>query len=145
MSDTGLEVFDTTIHKTHVWLNDIKRQLDVDDTHAAYRALRIVLHTLRDRLTVDEAVKLGAQLPMLVRGMYFEGWRPAGKPDKSIDRDELLGRIADAFTNHGFNNPHHIVQAVLHTIDLHLSSGETDKIWSCLPKSMRELWPEPVG
>jgi uncharacterized protein (DUF2267 family) len=31
-----------------------------------------VLHALRDRLTVEEASDLAAQLPMLIRGLYYE-------------------------------------------------------------------------
>lgn len=144
MSATGLEVFDTTLHKTHVWLNDIKRDLEIDDNHAAYRALRVTLHTLRDRLTVDEAVGFGAQLPMLVRGLYYEGWRPVGKPDKSINRDVLIQRVGDALNNQNGVDGRRAVRAVMRTIDRHISPGEVDEVWATLPKSIRELWPEPV-
>ena len=76
MSSTGLEVFDETVHKTNIWLKEIAQVLG-PDRHRAYNALRAVLHCLRDRLTVDEAAQLGDQLPMLVRGIYYEAWHPA--------------------------------------------------------------------
>ena len=40
------------------------------DHRSAYRALRSVLHVLRNRLTPEQAVHLGAQLPLLVRGIF---------------------------------------------------------------------------
>ena len=81
MSATGLDVFDETIHKTNSWLKEISEALG-SDRRGAYRALRAVLHALRDRLTVDEAAHLGDQLPMLVRGIYYEAWRPAGNTNR---------------------------------------------------------------
>jgi uncharacterized protein (DUF2267 family) len=65
MSTTGLEVFDTTLQKTHIWLNDLTDELHWDDRFRGYKALR-------DRLTVEEAAHLGAQVPMLIRGLYYE-------------------------------------------------------------------------
>ena len=70
MSTTGLEVFDTTLQKTHLWLKDIMQELHTDSRQQAYSVLRATLHTLRDRMTIEQAVKLGAQLPILLRGMY---------------------------------------------------------------------------
>ncbi len=78
MSATGLEVFDRTIHKTNVWLKDLMEIQDCPDRHEAYLALRATLHALRDRLTIKETVQLAAQLPMLIRGFYYEGWDPTG-------------------------------------------------------------------
>ena len=76
MSMTGLEVFDTTVHKTNHWLNDAMHELHWQDKRKAYQAMRYTLHALRDRLTVEESAQLSAQFPMLIRGFYYEGWDP---------------------------------------------------------------------
>jgi len=72
------------------------QELQSEDRQLAYAALRATLHALRDRLTVEEAVQFGAQLPMLLRGMYYEGWTPSGKPLQE-DREEFLAHIQEHF------------------------------------------------
>jgi uncharacterized protein (DUF2267 family) len=80
MSESGVAALDHTIQETNIWLKELAERLHLQDRHHAYAALRAVLHALRDRLTPETAVHLGAQLPMLVRGLYYEGWHMGGKP-----------------------------------------------------------------
>ncbi|MGC9526240.1 MAG: DUF2267 domain-containing protein [Limnospira sp.] len=74
MSTTGLSTFDTTVQKSNTWVADVAKILNWDNKENVFQGLRIVLHHLRDRLTVEEAVHLGAQLPILLAGFYYEGW-----------------------------------------------------------------------
>ena len=97
MSTTTAHLFDTTQHTTNVWLKDLEMMLGWGDRPAAYHALRTVLHALRDRLTVDEVATLGAQLPMLVRGFYYEGWHLADRPLKERRKEAFLAHIAEGF------------------------------------------------
>ncbi|HXY36503.1 MAG TPA: DUF2267 domain-containing protein [Planctomycetaceae bacterium] len=140
MSATGLKVFDTTIQSTNVWLDDIMRELGWDDRHRAYTALRVVLHTLRDRLTVDGAAHFGAQLPMLIRGFYYEGWHPAHKPVKARALDLFLMHITDAFLHDIEADSRQIAGAVFRTLSKHVTEGEITKVQQALPAELRAFW-----
>jgi len=92
MSQTGLSAFDSTIQTTNVWLNEITERMGWrEDKHRGYHALRAVLHALRDQLPVEHVAALGAQLPLLVRGIYYDGWHPAGKPLKDAKASRKVG------------------------------------------------------
>jgi uncharacterized protein (DUF2267 family) len=140
VSTTGLEVFDETLHKTNMWLKEIAQELSMD-RHGAYQVLRAVLHCLRDRLTTNEAADLGDQLPMLIRGIYYEAWRPAGKPDKIRSRDEFLTGITTRIAMKQSIDAENAARAVFRTLENHVSLGEIRDVLHVLPEEIRTLWP----
>lgn len=140
MSLTGLEVFDTTLQKTSIWLNGIMEHTGWADRHRAYAAMRGVLHALRDRLTVGEAVDMGAQLPMLVRGIYYEGWRPAGKPLKYRHREQFFQEVAKALVYADEADLEKGIRAVFRVLSEQVTSGEIQQARNQLPEGVRELW-----
>jgi uncharacterized protein (DUF2267 family) len=139
MSATGLAVFDETVQKTNAWLKEIAEALGCD-RHRAYQALRAVLHCLRDRLTIDEAAQLGDQFPMLVRGIYYEAWHPAGKPEKIRSREDFLAWIATHLT-HTPIEAEDAARAVFLVLEKHVAPGEVTDLIQVLPKEIRTLWP----
>lgn len=147
MSATGLTVFDETLHLTNAWLNDLMEELGWEDRHRAYLGLRLTLQALRDSLSVNESAQLAAQLPMLVRGIFFEGWHPAHKPVKERERDAFLKRVHDGFRQMPTDEPidaEAVVHAVFGLLSRRLSDSGRGARHS-LPKSLRSLWPEPQG
>lgn len=143
MNTIGLEVFDTTLQKTQVWLNEIVTELHWQQNPAwAYLALRTVLHALRDHLPIEEATDLGAQLPMLVRGLYYEGWTLTGKPIKDRHADEFFVAIAQAFHEDAKIAPENVARAVFRVLSRHISAGERSDIVQELPAPLRALWPQ---
>ena len=140
MSQTGLSEFDASIHKTNIWLKDLLMQLRWHDRHRAYHALRVVLHALRDHLPVDQVADLGSQLPMLVRGFYYDGWRPAGKPLKDRKREAFIALVARQFDDPDVD-PEKVVGAVFRVLNTHLSAGQVECVMHCLPEELRSLWP----
>jgi uncharacterized protein (DUF2267 family) len=142
MTTTGLDVFDTTLHKTNLWLKDIMVELGTEDRHRAYLALRAAIHAMRDRLSVQAAADLGAQLPMLIRGLYFEGWTPRLVPVKARHKEDFLLMVRARMKDvplHDYN-PEQIARAVLRVITRHTSVGEVEKLKRGLPNELRDLW-----
>ncbi len=140
MSATGLKTFDHTLHITNIWLRDVMDELDWDDRQYAYQALRAVLHTLRDRLPTAEVLHLGAQLPMLVRGFYFEGWRIREKPNRERSVDQFLDHVSNSCNCDSREEAEEIVQAVFSVLSQHVTEGEIDNVKPALPSRVRGLW-----
>src|SRR5213595_4151499 len=111
MSQQGLETIESTTQKTHEWIAQVAEALHMEKRDA-YKALRAVLQTLRDRLPLEVAVHFGAQLPMLIRGMYYEGWEPSKVPIK-MSREEFLAVVQSRLIAGRVIDPEETVQAVL--------------------------------
>lgn len=139
MSMTGRKAFDQTIQETNTWLNEISEHMADPRRHVAYHALRGTLFALRDRLPPEEVFDLSAQLPMLVRGIFFEGYRPTGTPAK-YGRDGFLGRVQKELSSVGGADLESAARAVLRVLDEHIGGGEIDDVRHALPGDIRAFW-----
>ncbi len=142
MSRTGLEVFDKTLQATNHWLKLMMTELGTDDRRLAFNALRGALHTVRDRIGPENAVHLGAQMPMLLRGAYYEGWQPARTPTRERRLDDFLDHVASELPDQDEVGPEDVARAGFAVMAQCLDPGEMDKVLCILPSEARYLWPE---
>ena len=125
-------------HVANLWLSDVGQHLGHDRQHS-YHALKAVLHAVRDRLSVDESAQLAAQLPMLIRGLYFHSWDPQ-PPARPRSRKQFLEDIRKALEGISPLDPEVACHAVFHALDHYISPEELDQVKKALPKSIRDLW-----
>ena len=143
MSTHGLEVLDHTVQLTHVWINALDERLRWNSKPRAYRLLKTVLHALRDWLPHEEAADLAAQLPTLLRGAYYEHWRPANTPVRHRRQADFLARIDAAFTADPLQDTASAVTAVFDVLSEKISLGEVEDLRGSLPEDVRDLWLSP--
>ena len=139
MRTTRVDVIDRSVEKTHIWLNDLAEELGTEDGHHAYSVLRAFLHALRDHLPVNEAAALAAQLPIFVRGVFYEGWDPSRTPEHTRDLDSFLERIAGEAGLAGETEASFAATAASRVLRRHVSAGEGDSVLHALPHHLREL------
>lgn len=140
MSHTGLQVFDKTLQESNVWLKSLMERLQTDDRDYAYAALKATLHALRDRIGPENAVHLAAQLPMLLRGMFYEGWRLANSATRERHMAGFLEHVSQELPKALYNEPEDIVRAVFDVVWERIDSGEVGKLIKILPPELRDLW-----
>jgi uncharacterized protein (DUF2267 family) len=143
MSRTGVDSLDRSIDKTNAWLADVAASFGTEDRRLAYRVTRSWLHTLRDRLPIPIAAHVAAQLPELLRGVFYEGWNPSKVPIK-YNRDEFVSRFAhDAqIHNNEVANAGRLVTAALQR---HMSAGAINEALGALPADIRSMMEPADG
>jgi uncharacterized protein (DUF2267 family) len=142
MAETGYSSFSTTVDKTNHVLKEIEKAYNwpKERRNQSYAALRGVLHVLRDRLAVIEAAQLADQLPMLIRGIYYESWSPSRVPVK-MDRDEFFARVRREFPYEVEGGVEPLTQTVLQSLRQHITDGEWEDVKSTMPKHLAQALP----
>ncbi|MCW8196592.1 DUF2267 domain-containing protein [Proteobacteria bacterium 005FR1] len=138
---SSVHVIDRNVETTNIWLNELSDQLDHIDKEDAWARLNAVLRTVRDRVPVDEAVDFAAQLPTLIRGSYYEGWRPSQAPHRWRHKEEYLEAVKDRLPGRENVDVEQTVKAVLEVLGHHMNPQELEKIKSIHPKEVWDLWP----
>src|SRR3954447_17888829 len=126
MSASGLEVFDRTLQTTNTWLGEIMHLLETD-RHVAWKVLSVVLHKLRDRLPVELTAHLGSQLPLLVRGVFYDQYQPAKQPSDCRTLEAFCAEVAEWLSDTHPVDPRLAVQTVFAVLSHHMPEGQLDK------------------
>jgi uncharacterized protein (DUF2267 family) len=134
-----MNLFATVNQQATIWVKQMMAELRTDDPHRALHALRAGLHALRDRLSVDEAAQLSAQLPVLVRGIFFEGWDPTGKPLRIRHRAEFLALVREKYAPRDDLPADDIMVALFRVLHRHVSTGELNDIIFNLPHEVASV------
>ena len=135
---TSIHPVERTVHVTNRWLRELSEELGEGEPRA-YETLRAVLHALRDRLGVDEAAQLAAQLPELLRGVFYEGWVPARTPQTYRHAEDFLERVGHDLGLHGPTEASYAVEGVMTVLRRHVSAGELADVMAVMPPAVREL------
>jgi uncharacterized protein (DUF2267 family) len=142
MATTGLEVFDRTLHTTNLWLDEINAEIG-PDRHLAWHVLGAVLRSIRDEMQVEQSAHFAAQLPLLIRGAYFDQYRPAAQPAQARSQEDFIARIQHEMDGSRPVNVQHAAAVVMRTLNRHVTEGQVKKVRDSLPKGVRAIWPEP--
>ena len=146
MSANGLDVFDKTIQTTNIWLNEIMQSVG-PDRQVAWKVLTAVLHRLRNRLPVELSAHLGTQLPLLVRGVYYDQYQPARQPKTCRNREDFIAEVAEWLQDARPIDPEEAIAAVFDVLSRNIDPGQVAKIKAVLPEPIRQMWTtaeEPV-
>lgn len=144
MSATGLDVFDRTIQNTNIWLDEIMDRLG-PDRQLAWKVLTTVLHQLRDRLPTNFSAHLAAQLPLLVRGVYYDQYEPSVQPIRPATGEDFIHEVDKWLADARPVDPKEAIAAVFAVLTHHLDRGMIEKTRHALPAGIRDLWRVPVG
>lgn len=141
MSETQVAALDHTIQQTNLWLKRLVEEHHFGDRHQAYNALRAVLQVLRDQLTPEQALHLSAQLPILVRGIYFEGWHVGIERSNTRSVEEFAQHLTGRLPHQFPRDPKTTAEAVFDLLWKELDPGLAAKLIDELPIPLRSLWP----
>lgn len=126
---------------TNEWVNELDASLGWEDKNRSFRILRAVLHELRDVLPIDEAAQFSAQLPLFIKGLFFEEWDPSKAAAKSCQRSAFVDRVVAATANENIGKPERAITAVFVLLNTKVSAGEIKDVRGNLNHAMQEIWP----
>ena len=134
--------FEKYAHEGNHFVNEVAHQLGSDRGKAA-RITQVVLHALRDRLPVNEAIHVAQGLPMALKGIWIDQYEVGRVPIVLRNKNDFLMFIWNKLSNpNEFDSTDEIAEGfrAVYTILLqHLSPGQVERLNSSLHSEILEL------
>lgn len=137
----GIVPIDSSLQRTMEWLKEIQEEFKWPDMDRVYDATKAVLLATRDRLTVDEAHQFAAQIPMVMKGMFFDRYDPTDKPLLIRDKDKFLEHVRNHFGDNPLDSEA-AVRTVAKVLRKKISPGQYEDVVGSMPKDIKGLYLE---
>jgi uncharacterized protein (DUF2267 family) len=132
-----------TLERSRAGIDELDQDLYLDNEEDLHDCLIAVLQALRDRLPVNEAIRLGAQLPIIIRGYYYEGWRPGFGPEKYRDAKSFIDNVAESVGKERLTqDASYVAKGILKFLEKKMPN-EINDVKSNMPKEIAEWWARP--
>lgn len=122
------------------------------DSKKAARVARAVLHTIRDHVPVDVSLQFMSSLPMMIKAVYADGWKPGKKKGPLRHKNDFIKAVREQekplVATHDFKDETYtakMIAAVLHTLQLYVSEGEEKDLFAVFPSGIRSFLEELVS
>jgi uncharacterized protein (DUF2267 family) len=105
-----------------------------------------VFHTLRERITVEESMHLISNLPMILKGIYVDGWKITKHIYDADTLEDFLNEVIqhtprqDGYDFGGKQMARDTVKAVLRVLRRYVDEGEIRHIQQQLPEGVAALF-----
>jgi uncharacterized protein (DUF2267 family) len=134
------EGLESTVRTSREWVSEYAAKLGQSHPATAFRCLRVALHAIRDRLPIEAAASLATELPMLLRGAFYEDWRPGSSPDTPRTADELYQEVLRELESDTTTPPHDVMRAAFSLLEDRVDWDEIAKVRRILPQPIRAMW-----
>ena len=141
VTSTTFDILGGATETTEHWLADLREEIGWVSERGAYLCLRSTLHAMRDQMSVADAAKLGDALPVLIRGVFYEGWNPSAVPVRYVDREAFLTRIRLGCRVEPGPDPEPAARAVFSVLARRVEAEEIKTLKAGLTPEIQELWP----
>jgi uncharacterized protein (DUF2267 family) len=127
------------------FINDLALLLGrPDDPDHALRVLKSVLHALRKKITVFDTLHIISQLPLILKGIYVDGWELDQPLSEAETIDEFLELIRNFTPNakNDFANDEEAkekIRIVFFALRQYVSEDEFDHVRDELPKEIAAM------
>ena len=124
---------------------------DEENTSRASALLRATLQTLRDQSSIEESMQFISQLPMFIKAIYVDGWKPGSHKNHIRHLEDFGHAVQDkgGFAHHESSlnklEKTHEIQAVFRVIAEYVSEGEMEDFRKTLPEELRVLLEDRIS
>lgn len=138
----AVPILENNIHQTMDWVYAIEEacQWDENNQRRAFTALKAVLHELRNLLSIEQTAQLSTQLPLVIRGIFFENWNPNSITFQKMNKQDFLESVAKALYPYRDMDIEATTKGVLHVLGEKMPEGEFEKILQNIPGEIKELY-----
>ncbi|MGE3610863.1 MAG: DUF2267 domain-containing protein [Bacteriovoracaceae bacterium] len=136
---SNVKAIQKTVQEAAEWVHTLMEQCPLNENES-FVLIRATLKAIRDRITKEEAIHFGAQLPAIFRGFYYEGFSLNSRQTKDSDAGDFLTSIRFHLGGHFEIHLQNEVPKVLKLISQRISEGEIEDVKNNLPREIQELF-----
>lgn len=129
---------EVNLQEANGWFNELNLSMPTS-SRETFLVFKAVLHSIRDTLNAQNATYLGTHLPLLIKGIYYEGWDPSNNPRNLSCTEDFFDIVDERYHGERIIEAVEEISAVVRFLSKKIGQDES---WlrDFVPKELSVLW-----